>query len=458
MESLTLLEINEAINGELIKKGEKELFNNVSTDTRTLKPGDVFIALRGENFNGSAYIEEAYKKGASLCIVDEISMDLEELNRLGCAVIKVHSGREALKDLATYYRKKLNIKVIGITGSTGKTSTKDLTAAALSKKFKVFKTKGNFNNDIGLPLMLLSIDNSYDIAVLEMGMSNLNEIHTLASIAKPDIALITNIGVSHLENLKTRENILKAKMEITDFFKEDNILIVNADNDYLEALSYDKKYKLIKIGLNAIKNELKYEISDIINSKEGIKFKIHDNNTKESEIINISTPGLHNILNGQLGICAARELGLTFDEIKEGLKNINNTSMRLELIEKNHIKIINDSYNASPDSMKAAIDYMGVLKGKRNIAILGTMKELGEDSYELHKEIGAYAKKNGVQMLLVVGEFNSAYEEGFGCEINKFHDNEELGRFYNNIKNDGDVVLVKASRSMKFENIVTMIE
>jgi UDP-N-acetylmuramoyl-tripeptide--D-alanyl-D-alanine ligase len=225
MEKLTLNEIIDAVKGNVVKNGEERQFTAVSTDTRTILKDSIFIALKGANFNGNDYAAQASMKGAAVCVVDEITFNLKDIEGR-CTVIKVEDGKAALMNLAKYYRSKLMIRVIGITGSTGKTSTKDLVAAVLSSKYKVFKTKGNFNNEIGLPLMIFNLNNTYDAAVLEMGMSNFGEIHNLANIARPDVAIITNIGVSHIEYLKTRENILKAKMEITDFFNHDNILII----------------------------------------------------------------------------------------------------------------------------------------------------------------------------------------------------------------------------------------
>ena len=204
-------ELLEAVNGIVIQDSPNKKFNDVSIDTRKIQKGNIFLALKGENFNGNNYVKQAFEKGATIAIVDEDVFNYLEIKDMG-VVIKVKNGNKALLSLAKFYREKLGIKVIGITGSTGKTSTKDITAALLSEKYKVFKTKGNFNNNIGLPLMILQLDSSYDVAVLELGMSNLMEIHTLANCARPDIALITNIGISHIENLKTQDNIFKAKM------------------------------------------------------------------------------------------------------------------------------------------------------------------------------------------------------------------------------------------------------
>ena len=234
------------IDGEVLIKGEDIKFNKISTDTRKIQESNVFLALKGENFNGNKYVKEAILKGASVIVIDEVLFDIGEIKG-DVTIIVVNNTNEALLALAKEYRKKLKIKVVGITGSTGKTSTKDLLAAFLSAKYKVLKTKGNFNNHIGLPLMILELDSSYDIAVLELGMSNLGEIHTLADCSRPDIAIITNIGLSHIENLKTQQNILKAKLEISDFFDKDNMLIVNSEDDYLNDIN-NKGFNVIKTG------------------------------------------------------------------------------------------------------------------------------------------------------------------------------------------------------------------
>ena len=367
-------------------------------------------------------------------------------------VIKVKDGNEALLSLAKYYRKKLGIKVVGITGSTGKTSTKDVVASFLSGKYKVFKTKGNFNNHIGLPLMILQLDSSYDVAVLELGMSHLGEIHRLAECARPDIALITNIGLSHIENLKTRENIFKAKMEITDFFDENNVLIVNGEDDFLPYIK-NKKYKVIKTGY---KDEFDFKGKNVVLNENSTSFTV-EHNGEESDF-NIPMVGAHNVLNSLLAVAAANELKVTFHEMKEGLKNIEATSMRLEFIKKNGFEIINDCYNASPSSMKAAIDVLKNRKGSRKIAILGTMNELGEESENSHKLVGSYAKDK-VDILITTGKFKEAYKSGFEKDsIRIYNTKEEIIEDLKNIIQKDDVVLVKASRGIKFEDITKALE
>lgn len=449
MEQLSFEEIVKAVNGKIHINGEFYKYNYLSTDTRKICEDSIFIALKGENFNGNNYIKEASKKGANLCIVDEIKFEPKELNS-NTSVILVQDTKKALLDLAEYYRSKLRVKVIGITGSTGKTSTKDLTAAALSSQFKVFKTKGNFNNEIGLPLMIFQLDNTYDIAVLEMGMSNLGEIHRLAKTARPDIAIITNVGISHIENLKTRENILKAKMEITDFFTEDCVLILNNENDLLATIDKDK-YKIAKIGFNG---EVDYKAEDIELNDNSIKFSVIDG--KNIEEFYIEIPGKHNILNSLLAITAGRILGIEYDSLKSGIKNLSVTSMRLDVVKCGDFTIIDDCYNASPDSMKAALDVMSTIKGKRKIAVLGTMKELGEESHIAHKDVGEYAANIGVDELLSIGEYSLSYKEGFNNDKNfkSFNSTKEAAEYLKTSIRNEDIVLIKASRSMKFEDIV----
>ncbi|MBX4269255.1 UDP-N-acetylmuramoyl-tripeptide--D-alanyl-D-alanine ligase [Clostridium estertheticum] len=454
MEFITTNEIIEAIHGELVLQGEKIKHNNICIDTRIIKDEDVFIAIKGENFNANDYALEASKKGASICIIDDMKFEKSEFNKK-TSVIKVEDTKKALLMLAKFYINKLNIKVVGITGSTGKTSTKDLVAAVLSAKFKVFKTLGNFNNEIGLPMMIFKLDKSYDVAVLEMGMSDFKEIHNLCEVAKPDIAIITNIGMSHIENLKTRENILKAKMEITDFFSENGVLIVNSDNDLLQDIT--SKYKLIKTGIDT---KADYTACNLNILENKIMFNIMDKGNLIETGIEVNIPGRHNILNSMLAVACARVMGMGYKEIAVGFKKLEVTSMRLNIKKGKRFTIINDCYNASPDSMVAAIDVLCDTHGNSKIAIFGTMKELGASAHDAHKQVGEYAKCKGIDLLITLGEFNEEYKVGFN-DINKYRSFEtynEVVSFLDGIIKQGDVVLVKASRYMKFEGIVNQLE
>lgn len=453
MIKLTLDEIIKAVEGECINMGNTCEYTSLSTDSRNINDKSIFIALKGDNFNGNEFVLDAINKGALLCIVDEVLFDADKAKT--CTVIKVRDTREALKKLAKYYREKLNIKVVGITGSTGKTTTKDLLAAFLGYKYKVFKTKGNFNNEIGLPLMIFQLDESYDIAVLEMGMNNLNEIHNLADIARPDIALITNIGISHIENLKTRENILRAKMEITDFFTAKNTLIINCENDLLKSINTEK-YILVKTGME--ENYYDYFARNISLEEDSSKFQIY-NNTLEG-VLSLPIPGRHNIENALIAFACARLLGVSFNEIQLGIKSLTYTSMRLEINKGSKFTVINDAYNASPDSMRAALDVQCNINGKRKVAILGTMKELGEASYCAHKSVGQYAKEKGIDILIAVGEYNEAFLHGFKDESKCIlvETTENVASIIEELIQDEDIVLVKASRSMKFESIITKLQ
>ncbi|MBS6006669.1 MAG: UDP-N-acetylmuramoyl-tripeptide--D-alanyl-D-alanine ligase [Clostridium baratii] len=445
---LTFNELLKYSNGEVIVDNDNKEFNKLSTDTRKIEKGNIFLALKGENFNGNKYVKEAFSKGASVAIVDEVLFNEEDVDGV---VIKVESGKDALLQIAKGYREKLGLKVVGITGSTGKTSTKDLVSAFLSGKYKVFKTKGNFNNEIGLPLMVLELDSSIDVAVLEMGMSDFNEIHNLVNCARPDIALITNIGVSHIENLKTRDNILKAKMEITDYFNKNNTLVINCEDDKLSTIG-DKEYEIVKIGYN---HNYDYYASNIKLTNESTSFDL--NCDGEVHNITLDMVGKHNVLNALLGIAASFKLGLTVDEMKDGLKNMEATSMRLEFISGDGIEIINDCYNASPDSMKAALDVLNNREG-RKIAILGTMRELGDESKRCHREVSEYASSK-VDMLISCGEFIDDFKEGFEKEEIKLYNTKiDLINDLDSIIKPNDVILVKASRGEKFEEIVEALK
>lgn len=452
MDNIKLQDIVKAIGGKLLVEGKQRDFSRVVIDSRKVNKGDIFFAIKGENFDAHKFVDNVLENGAGLVIVhkeEEYKSFSED-----SSIVLVEDTKKALLDLASFYIDTLDIKVVGITGSTGKTSTKDLIAAALSEKYKVFKTKGNFNNDIGMPLMILELNKDYEVAILEMGMSNLGEIETLARVAKPDIAVITNIGTSHMENLKTRDNILKAKIEITTLFNENNVLIVNGENDKLHDLE-SNNYKIVKIGTESDYN---FKGCRIIINKDNIEFSVKENGRAIDQTIFVPVPGKHNVLNSLLAVAVARHLGVSYEEIAEGIKNLEATSMRLDVIKHEGYTIINDAYNASPDSMIAALEVLKTYEG-RKIAVLGTMKELGEESPKAHEEVAKYAKDSKVDMLITLGEFNSDFEAGFGSENFKAFDSiEDIVHYLKQNLKDGDVLLVKASRSMKFENIINELQ
>ena len=448
---MTFKEMLNAIDGEVIVQKEEANFNKLCIDTRKVEKDNVFLAIKGANFNGNDFAIKALESGASVAIIDEVKFDEQDAQGKG-TIIKVKNTREALLNLAKFYREKLGLKVVGVTGSTGKTSTKDLIAALLSDKYKVFKTKGNFNNDIGLPLMILELTSDYDVAVLEMGMSSLGEIELLASVARPDIGVITNIGLSHIENLKTQENILKAKMEISTFFNKENVLIVNGEDKLLQNIS-SNVFKVKKIGYN---HEYDVYASNIILREEETEFLAHA--FGEEAVFNLPMAGKHNVLNTMLAIEVAEGLNVSFKQMVKGLENLEATSMRLQVVKKQGLTIINDCYNASPDSMKSSLDVLSAYKNGRRVAILGDMYELGDESEKAHYEVGKYAKDK-VDTLIVIGGYIKNFKDGFDSDnIIMYNTKEECIKELENIVKLDDVVLIKASRGVKLEDVVKKLE
>ena len=443
---LTYEQLVKALGGEVIVDNGCHDFTEACIDNRKITKNCIFFAIKGERFNANDVAVEALEKGASIAVVDEVNFDIKDAEGKG-VIIKVDKTVKALMRLANFYRNSLDIKVIGVTGSTGKTSTKDLIAALLSEKYKVFKTKGNFNSEIGLPLMILQMDKSYDIAVLEMGMSDLGEIRNLAETARPDMAAITNIGLSHLENLKTQENILKAKMEIVEFFGSDNVLVVNGEDDKLKNIE-STSYKVKKIGYN---HEYDVYASNIILREEETEFLAHVGN-KEA-VFTLKMAGKHNVLNTMIAIEVANNLNVSLEEMIKGLENLEATSMRLQLIKKDGFTIINDCYNASPDSMKSSLDVLSAYKNNRRIAILGDMYELGTEATKAHMEIGEYARDK-VDLLIVIGEQRNNFKDGYKNEnIFMYETKDECIKELKNIVKKDDVILVKASRGVKLEDV-----
>lgn len=445
MKKLTLLEIKEATGGELFNDSNI-VIESISTDSRKISKNQLFIPIVGENFDGHDFILQAFSGGAAACLSEN---DLENV-----PYIKVKDTKKALGDLAEYYRLLFDIKVVAVTGSVGKTTTKDTIASVLSQKYNTLKTKGNFNNEIGLPLTVFEINEDTEAVVLEMGMNHSGEIHNLSKIAKPDICVITNIGVSHMEYLGSQENIFKAKSEIFDFMKKDGVKILNGEDKFLSRVS-----NAVFFGKN---ENFDYFAKDMkINGIKGSEFSLCYKNV--SEKINIKIPGRHMVMCCLAAAAVGDVLGLDDKEIKKGLENNSVTGMRLEIVETNYYTILNDVYNSSPDSVKSAIDVLADYDGNK-VCILGDMLELGDESEKLHYEIGEYAYEKGINVIVSVGK--KAYNIYAGSSkhiVNKeeeseraiyFEEQDLLLRNLDKIVQKGDCVLVKASRGMQFEKTV----
>ena len=463
--NLKIKDILKCTNGKLIIGDTEKECKNYSKDTRTIKKGDTYIGIKGEKFDGSSFWKNALNNGSETVIINNIKLDeIEEYKKQNKNIIQVEDTIKAIGEMASYKMKiqkeKYNLKVVGVTGSVGKTSTKDIIANVLSKKYKVLKTEGNNNNHIGLPLTILRLQDE-EIAVIEMGMNHLGEISYLTKIAKPDIAVITNIGTSHIGNLGSRENILKAKLEILEGMDKKKI-VINNDNDLLNKWYLENKNN-IEIHTFGIKNESEFNAKNIKLKENSSEFICENKNEK----INIEVPvgGEHFILNALCGLTVGKLLNLNNEEIKNGIKDFKLTAKRMEINHlKNNITIINDSYNASYESMKASISNLKNMNGERKIAVLGDMFELGDFSEKLHKEVGTEIYKNKIDKLYLIGNYSKfigeeAEKEGYKKEnIFYFENKDEL---FNNLKNNlksGDVILIKASNGMKLFEIAEKLK
>jgi len=457
MESLSFEEIIFAVNG--ISLNDPPINNvsitSVSIDSRKIEIDSLYIPIKGDQFDGHTFINNAFDKGCILALTEQ------KLKPKGNQIlIYVKNTKIALMELASYYRNKFNIPVIAITGSVGKTTTKDLIASVLSSKYKVHKTQGNFNNEIGLPLTIFGLNKTHQILIVEMGMNHFGEIHNLSMIAKPDIGVITNIGVSHIEHLVNKKGILRAKCEILDGIKEDGVLIINGDDPMLQQIM--PNHTLITYGRN--KNHQFYAGYIEITGKNGIHGVFHT--PKSSLEITIVALGEHMIDNALAAIAVAKQLNLSDSDIIKGFKQYKPSKMRMELQAfNNELYVINDTYNASPDSMKAALKALTTMPDcKRYIAILGNMFELGEHAQDLHKEIGSYiAKMHNIDLLITVGNLakfiqNEAIYAGMSQnKMHHFQTQEDLILQLNKLLLPQDLILVKASRRMELEKTVDEI-
>lgn len=444
MELMTLENLTKAINGAMLKGDKNTEVSNVIIDSRENGQEAVFFAIKGDNTDGHFYIDQAIKnKVKAIVIHNDINIE-----NVDTAVIKVNNTTDALLDLAGYYKSLFSVPVIAITGSCGKTTTKDIIASVLSEKYRTLKTQGNFNNQTGLPLTIFNLNKEHQMAVLEMGMGNAGDIYSMAKRINPDIAVITNIGYSHIEYLKTRENILKAKLEITSFFDNENVAILNADDDYLKNINSDV-YKIYKIGIH--NGDIKAE--DIVEDNNGITFKVNN------ERYTFPLIGQHNIYNCLYAITVAKLFNLKKEDIQRGFDHFIPSKNRMDIKEYNGITIINDVYNSNPHAAKAALQVLKKMKNNgRKIAVLADMLELGEHSKSLHEELGDYAAKCEIDMLITVGkhaEFISKKATAEGMKnVAYFSDNDSAANYLKSIIKPQDLILFKGSRGMKMELII----
>ena len=453
MNNITLEKILKVCNGSFY--GDNNLLNTsvsgITIDSRKVEEGFLFIPIKGERYDGNDFIDSAYEKKAICCLTEKRPKTNNH------PYILVDSCFQAFKDLAEYYRSLFSAKVIAITGSVGKTTTKEMAVSILSQKYRVLKTQGNYNNEIGLPLTLLNIKEDCEVVVLEMGMNNFGEISRLSKMARPDVCVLTNIGVSHIENLKSREGILKAKTEIFEYMNKDGTVILNGDDDMLSTLK-NSKLNAVFYGICNTNDIYADKIIDM--GLEGTNCNIHfsDNNIN----VHIPSPGKHMIYNSLAAAAVGKALGLSNEEIKKGIETSVPASNRMNITKGDDITIINDVYNASPASVNAAIDVLCYSAG-RKVCILGDMFELGEHSAQFHYDVGQYAALKNIDLIICAGNMAKhislgAIENGNGCTVVYFYNQDIMINAISNLILKDDTVLVKASRGMQFENTVEELQ
>ncbi|MCH5211192.1 MAG: UDP-N-acetylmuramoyl-tripeptide--D-alanyl-D-alanine ligase [Oscillospiraceae bacterium] len=454
MQILTIGDILKATGGELLSGDIDKVITGITTDSRNTDAGTLFVPIIGEKFDGHEFIQAAFDQGAQAAITQK---ETELL--VGKTIIKVNDTFKALGDIARFYKERYNVPTVAVTGSVGKTTTKDMLYSALSGKYNTLKTERSFNNEIGLPLTVFRLEKEHEAIVLEMGMNHFGEIERLASIGRPDVAVITNIGQAHIEHLGSREGIFKAKMEIAKLFTEKNTLIVNGDDDFLGNVKGTVPCKVLYYGINNPENDVyAKDIRD--GGLDGIEFAAV---TPEGEYkIKVNVPGEHNVYNALAAICVGREFNVPMEKIIEGIENFELTEMRMAVEEYEGITIINDCFNASPDSIKAAVKVLGKIKDKRKIAILGDMLEMGDYAERAHYELGKALCENGIDMLITAGEnmkhlARGAKDNGIGS-IAVFDKTLEVCEFVKKEIKSGDAVLIKASHGMHFEQVYDSIK
>ncbi|MDS1029572.1 UDP-N-acetylmuramoyl-tripeptide--D-alanyl-D-alanine ligase [Bacillota bacterium LX-D] len=451
-----LEEIAQWIDGRLYGGDIKQEISNISTDTRTLEPGAIYFALQGESFDGHDFVQQAWTKGAVAVVVSK--QELAGLANQKRCVIIVKDTLQALQSLARNHRLKYNIPVVAITGSNGKTTTKDLLASVLKVKLRVLKTEGNFNNEIGLPKTLLQLNEEHQAAVLEMGMRGLGQIASLCEIALPKAAIITNIGVTHMELLGSVENIAKAKGEILDFIEPQGFCFLNAEDQWSQSLKSRCRGRVYFYGFT---EKADVRGVNIKNTAAGTEFTLQIEQ-QETEV-KLPLPGEHNVLNALAAAGVGWQLGLTLEEIAAGLAKVQLSAMRLSFEPGlRGSMIINDTYNANPDSMKASLNILAE-KSQKNIAVLGEMRELGCIAEEGHAAVGRHVAGLKIDYLLTVGSLGKYIAQGALMagmaeeRIKICQDTAEAKKCLADLLAPGYMALVKGSRALKMEEIVEYV-
>lgn len=434
-----------AVGGELRNADGREFVRSVTIDSRKVQPGYIYVAIKGERFDGHDFIAGSYENGAVCCISDR-DIDTDK------PYIKVKDTLCALRDLAEFFRGYFDIPMVAVTGSVGKTTTKELIAGVLSIKYNVHKTQGNFNNQTGVPQTIFALNEEHTAAVIELGTNHFGEIASIAKVVRPDVCVFTNIGEAHIEHLGSRDGILAAKSEMIDFMRDGGYIVANGDDDKLITLK-EKYSNTLTYGIG---EDNDYHVKDIVShGLLGTEFTCVY--PKGELRLGIHVPGRHMVYNALCAVAVGDILGMNAFDIMRGVNGYVSTSGRMDIRTQGEYTVIADAYNASPTAMRSAIDVLKLAEG-RKVAILGDMFELGTDETLLHREIGEYAKNNGVDMLICVGNLaKNIYEGADGIERRYFSNVESLIAELKDILRSGDNILVKASHGMHLDRVVEAI-
>jgi UDP-N-acetylmuramoyl-tripeptide--D-alanyl-D-alanine ligase len=457
----TVQQIIQATGGSLLRKEQDhgQQVQGVSIDSRTIKAAEVFIAIKGPNFDGHDYIFQAAEKnaGAVVCQNTWLEDNIAAAGRLGIPVIAVENSLFALSNLAKFHRQRFDIPIIAVTGSNGKTTTKDMIAWILSGEYRVLKSRASFNNHIGVPLTLLELNQKHQAAVLEMGMNHKGEIRGLALTAMPQIGIITNTATAHIEFLGSTENIVEAKCELLESLGPNGLAIINADCKALHQRAKDFHQQIIDFGIKSISA---YQASNIISDQNGIAFTVNQRYTFRLNLL-----GEHNVYNALAAIAVARHLKLNYDQIRQKLAEFMPVGLRMQIIKAGQADVIADCYNANPDSTSAAIRALGAMKDKkRKLFVFGDMLELGKFSDQAHQQIGQLVADTTIAGLITIGpKARLAAKEAKLCGMREdavfeCQTNQEAADILNRIIDKDDVILLKASRAMHLENIIDLLK
>ena len=446
MENIRIRDIVEAVNGRLLCGDMETSLRHISIDSRTMKGDDLFVPLIGEKADAHRFLSQAFENGAAASLTSEHDTCPEGITG---ALIRVEDTKKALQDIGRYIRSRLSLPLVGITGSVGKTTTREMIAAALSAGYRTFKTPANHNSQVGVPIPISDISEADEIGVLELGMSEPGEMEVIADIARVDTAVITNIGVTHIENLGSRENILKEKLRIQDGMKKGGTLFLNGDNELLRDVRAKDGCETSFYGLGA---NCSYRAVNITYNGGRPAFDMVHGAAVVPVVLEVM--GEHNILNALAALAVADHYHVPLADAAEALKTFDGFKNRQQIYEKGNITIIDDTYNASPDSMKAGIRVLASLTDrKRRIAVLADMKELGEDAPLFHYEIGAFLGEQPVEEVITYGALAKEIARGVEGKVKttvfEEEQKEEMTEYLEKLLREGDAVLFKGSNSMK---------